>query len=477
MEKRFHIRLKAALLTFFLLVAPVSGIMVLPAKEGSAWRGMIAPAIAESANPAAATVAAVASSPAPTGEPALSGEEDDAVELTDAEMASDDATLAEIEANATLDVQAKLAEVFKRYKTIGAVVCVVENGQVTHTFTYGTLDQEGTPIEENTLFRVGSISKMVTAMGVMRLVEQGKLLLDGDLSDVLGFAVRNAQYPNTPITLRQLMSHTTGLRDSSYYTMAIEGTVMPLDSLFAGNDNPSLFIKNVEAGTASNYSNFGGGLLGSLIERVTGETVDAYMAETIFAPLGITAAYQSALLPAKATVSNIYTVPSRAAATHVRDGQPAKTVAKPQTDYLLTAGKLTISAPDLAKLVIALCDGGVAGDTRVLSENSVAQMLTAQNFEGSVVCESNRGLCMNILKDTGVEGRTLYGHGGKANGMLCAAYFDPTDRTGVVMLTNGCNNRPMHNDVGMLSLAVIRLCYATLIDGLHVTQDPWLVAQ
>ena len=159
----------------------------------------------------------------------------------------------------------------------------------------------------------------------------------------------------------------------------------------------------------------------------------------------------------------------------MRGDAAAYDTADPLTHYTLTAGKLAISAPDLSRLLIALCDGGVYGNTRVLRESSVAAMRTPQNNVGSVTCESGWGLDMNIITDTLVEGRTLYGHGGKANGMLCAAYFDPTDRTGVVMLTNGCDNQKAYNGIGMLSLMTIRLCYTELLESNHTTQDPWLV--
>lgn len=74
-----------------------------------------------------------------------------------------------------------------------------------------------------------------------------------------------------------------------------------------------------------------------------------------------------------------------------------------------------------------------------------------------------------------MDGRLLYGHGGKANGMLCAAYFDPTDRTGVVMLTNGCQNRSAYNGVGMLGRQILSLCYEQLIDPTHEAEDPFEV--
>ena len=368
----------------------------------------------------------------------------------------------------------KLNAVFTRYATLGAVVCVVENGSVSETFCYGLLSPDGTPMTENVLFRVGSISKMVAAMGVMQLVEQGRVTLEDDLADILQLPVRNPSYPDTPITLRQLMSHTAGFRDSGSYTRALRGEPRPLSELLTPPLQRYTFLGSIEPGVKSAYSNLGGGLLGSVIEQVTEQTVDAYLYANLFAPLGITAAYQSALLAQTAVVSNMYTMPGRRLSASVVDGTAAYFEADAQHHYTLTAGKLTISAPDLAKLMIALMDGGVYGDVRVLTEESALSMRQVQNGIGSVTGNSGFGLNMTVLEGL-VAGRTLYGHGGKANGMLCAAYFDPTDRTGIVMLTNGCNNIPMEENVGKLSLAVMRLVYTQWLEALHELRDPWLV--
>lgn len=394
---------------------------------------------------------------------------------TEAEGAVGAVTAAQREALRASVLQSKLAAIFLRYRTMGAVVCVLENGIVTQTFPYGQLNPEGAPITADTLFRVGSISKMVTAMGVMRLVEEGKLTLDGDVSQWLGFALRNPQYPDTPITLRQIMSHTAGLRDSTFYTQALLGSPQPLPDFFAGALARVSFRKDAAPGAKAVYSNFGGGLLGSVLEQVTGKTVDAYMAETIFRPLGITAAYQSALLPASATVSDLYSMPGRRLLLAVRDGEPAVNDPDPMLDYTLTAGKLTLSAPDLAKLLAVLCQGGVAGEVRVLSEASVLAMRQVQNGVGSVTGNSGRGLCLNLLEEAVVPGHTLVGHGGKAYGMLCAAYVDPLQRNGVVMLTNGCNNIPMVQGIGKLSYEVLRLCYREWLDPRNAAKDAWLV--
>ena len=358
--------------------------------------------------------------------------------------------------------RAALSAVFQTYHTLGAVVCVIQNGAVAYTACYGARSPDAAPMTADTLFRVGSISKMVTGIGLMRLVEEGRLSLDADLSPLLGVPLRHPRYPDTPITLRQLMTHTAALRDSPAYDRALAGEATPLSQLMQGALLPEQFLSYACPGTRLHYSNFGGGLLGCVLEAATGRTVDAWMQAEVFAPLGVTAAYQSALLPADAPVADPYRMPGRILGEAVRNGAAAVTEADPQTHYTWTAGKLTLSAPDLSRLLIALCEGGVCDGKRILSEGSALAMRTLQNGVGSVTGKSERGLCLIPQVNTLVRGRTLWGHGGKANGMLCAAYFDPTDRTGVVMLTNGCDRRATYGTVGALTVKVTRLCYALL---------------
>ncbi len=367
-----------------------------------------------------------------------------------------------------------LNAVLRRYETLGACVAVFQNGEVTYTHCYGVQRVGGKDVTPDTVFQVGSISKMVAGIGLMQLVEERGLSLDAELGDVLGFPIRHPEYANTPVTLRQLMTHTAALRDSGDYQLALNGSRKPLSALF-GPRAGFAFLADQEPGTRRLYSNFGGGLAGSLIEALSGMNLDAYMKARVFDPLEITAAYQCALLPEDAEVAAMYHMPQRRLGKDPRDDTTADETCDPQSHYYLTAGKLLISAPDLAKLGIALCDGGVCGNTRLLKESTVAEMLTRQDFRGSVTCESGNGLYMNIITNDVTEGRTLCGHGGKAYGMLCAVYFDPADRTGVVMLTNGCQNRSVHNNVGMLSRQVITLCYQSLIDPAHTVEDPFAV--
>ncbi len=393
------------------------------------------------------------------------------------ERGQEDAEIAALVQDPDTDIRAKLDRIFARYATMGASIAVIQNGEITFLHTYGFRQKGGPPVTEDTLFQVGSIGKMVAGIGIMRLLEDGCATLDTDLGDILGFPVRNPEYPLEPITLRQVMSHTAGLRDNGYYNAALQGDPRPLSQLFRGNCLQYVFLPDAKPGHSQRYSNFGGGIAGSLIEKMSGQTVDSYLQAQVFAPLHITAAYQYSLLPQGAKVADMYAMPSKRSTKVLSSDLTHVTEADPEQHYFLTAGKLIISAPDLAKLLIALCDGGVCGDARILRESSVREMRTLQNDRGSVYGASGRGLFMNIIDDDQVEGRRMYGHGGKANGMLCAAYFDPTDRTGVVMLTNGCNNKKVYNDVGMLGRAVLTFIYKDLLAGSHVPEDPWLVEE
>lgn len=372
-------------------------------------------------------------------------------------------------------LETELAAIFDEYHTLGASVALIENGQVTYTYCYGERSDGGEPVTPDSGFQVGSISKLVANIGLMQLVEAGKITLDGELGDTLGFSLRSPYYPDTPVTLRQLMTHTAALRDSKYYNDALAGHVRPLSSLFERDKINYVFQPKVKPGEESIYSNFGGGLIGILIERLTGQTLDSYMAENVFEPMGIAAAYQAWLLPENMPLCDIYYMPQRLLGKRLRDDNVHVTEPDLEQDYFFSAGKLIISAPDLAKLLIVLCDGGVYQNTRLLREDTAKEICTMQSFRGTVRCRVERGLFMNIITDRQVEGRTLYGHGGKAFGMLCAAYFDPADRTGVVMLTNGCQNQRVHEGVGELGWAVLTRMYQALEQSGHELEDPFAV--
>ena len=345
-----------------------------------------------------------------------------------------------------------------------------ENGRVTYTHTYGVLRPGGPEVTEDTAFQVGSISKMVGCIGLMQLMDEQGISLDAELGDVLGYPVRNPAYPAIPVTLRQLMTHTASLRDSGDYDDALRGDGLPLRDLFHDRSAYTFFSKT-QPGTRRVYSNFGGGLIGSLIEALSGMTLDDYMDENVFAPLGVTAAYQASRMPEDVPLADMYLMPQRPALQapagrprrRARSGPGAQLLFYRGQAHHLRAGPVQDpDRPVRRRRVRQRADspGGVGARDAHGAELSGQRLLRERN-----------GLFLNITQDE-VDGRLLYGHGGKANGMLCAAYFDPTDRTGVVMLTNGCQNRSAYNGVGMLGRQILSLCYEQLIDPTHEAEDP-----
>ncbi|GHU83910.1 hypothetical protein FACS1894196_4550 [Clostridia bacterium] len=354
--------------------------------------------------------------------------------------------------------QKALDGVLASYKTIGASIALVQNGRIIDTFQYGRANRtDKTPIDSETHFRAASVTKMVSAVGLLRFVEQGKLTLDGDIGDIFDFRIRNPYYPKIPITLRQIMTHTASLSDGYHYKRAISGNIEWLHKVF-GEKGPRENFLQRQPGTRVAYSNFGGGLLGAFIEQLSGETVDEYMTRTIFSPLGITAAYHTPCLPDGTRIARVYNIESGGMTLDLMASESDHFDAEPELDYIHTAGALIISAEGLAKIIIALAGDGSVDGVRLLKPETVAAMRTLQDNIGSVSVNSKRGLNLNIIPNALVKGRTLYGHQGKAYGMIAAAYFDPTDQTGVVLLTNGCDTSVV-NSVARIATAVLTKAY------------------
>ncbi|HML45650.1 MAG TPA: serine hydrolase domain-containing protein, partial [Clostridia bacterium] len=231
----------------------------------------------------------------------------------------------------------------KSYKAIGASVVFFKDGEIVDAYHFGRANRaDDIPVTGDTLFRIASISKMVTAVGLLRLMEMGMFELDEDVGRYYDFPVRNPYFPNTPITIRQIMTHTASLQDYGHYNRALNGDIIRLQSVFNGDYARTDFNRH-EPGTYVDYSNFGGGLLGSLIELFTGMTVDEWMVESVFQPLGLTASYFTPNLPEGTPIARIYNVENY--------GMTMDSMALTYTDYVedcerhytYTAGGLCIS--------------------------------------------------------------------------------------------------------------------------------------
>ena len=344
-----------------------------------------------------------------------------------------------------------------RQEPLAAVRVTFDRAGETSVRAAGVADRaSGRKVTADDPVRMASISKLVVAIGAMRLVEAGKLDLDADVSRVLGWRLRNPAFPDTPITLRQLLSHTSSLTDTVDY-------VLPLDADMAALlADPKAWDAEHAPGSYFRYANFNTPVVAAAMEKATGERFDLLMQRLVLAPLGIEACYNWASckpeVAARAVVLYRERQPTRddhkgaapaCAVTPASDGscdlarwQPGRNGAifSPQ-------GGLRISARDLAKIGRLLLDEGRLGELRLLRPGSVRAILTPQwRFDGTngdttggFYCAY--GLASQVIEPSAVDGcrdnlfpdeRARVGHGGDAYGLKSGLWLDRARGAGVV---------------------------------------------
>jgi CubicO group peptidase (beta-lactamase class C family) len=242
----------------------------------------------------------------------------------------------------------------------GAVVVVVKDGQVLVEKGYGYSDvKTEKPVDpKTTLFRPGSISKLFTWTAVMQLQEQGKLDLDRDVNAYLDFEIPPAF--GKPITLRNLMTHTPGFEET------IKGLFVydPKDKVTLGKALKTWTPERIfPPGTVSAYSNYGAALAGYIVERVSGEKFEDYVAHHIFGPLGMSHATFVQPLP-KALAADM------SSGYQDASGDPKQF----EIVNLAPAGALSIAGDDIARFMIAHLNDGAYGGARILNTRTAELM-------------------------------------------------------------------------------------------------------
>ncbi len=332
-------------------------------------------------------------------------------------------------ASANAELDQKLAALFKRYKTVGGTVVVARRGEVVYHFDYGYADKkEKVPVTGQTYFKTASVTKMITGMHAMQLVEQGLLDLDAPIGTYLGYEVRHPRH-QTDVTLRMLMSHTSALSDQ-----------VP-----TGKELPALVKRSASwekwaPGSKYRYSNFAGAL-GSLIECVTGKDMNTSIQEGLFAPLGVDGAYRVPLLAHPEHASLRYN--GKGTLARKRDfypNEPWNGLCDPDHHYDVGIGDLWIRADDLCRLGMLMCGSGSLDGVALLKESTVAEMCGSQQGKGGITADSPYGLCVHRI-DSLLEDRMVYGHQGRSEGVLCNLYWEQESGFVFVLITNGCNIR------------------------------------
>ena len=344
-------------------------------------------------------------------------------------------------------LEERMAKILKYQKTMGAVVYVAKDGEIVSEYCYGYADRKSKElVSPDTYFRTASVTKLVSGIHVLQLVEQGLLELDAPIGDYLGYEVKNLYYPEVPVTLRHLMSHTCSLSPHGGYCV----TSRPLQQIIDASLKRKGNWFEYEPGSKYVYSNFGAGIMGSLAEIATGKNINDSMGEMLFAPLEIDAALHPALLEQPELVASQYTdagKTKRSRAYVLAEEWDASV--NPEMHYRITVGSLWIRGRDLCRLGIMMCQNGMLEGRQVLQESTVQQMMADQKGQGYVTVSSPYGLCVNRVEGI-LEDRLIYGHQGMSNGVLCNLYWEPESQLVFALITNGSKNN-MNDHVAVLA--------------------------
>ena len=356
---------------------------------------------------------------------------------------------------AALGTRAQAQDAPPRQEPVGWVRVAFDRGGVTAIKANGLADlATARALTADDPARIASVSKLVVAIALMRLVEAGTLDLDADVSKVLGRKLRNPAFPDTPITLRQLLSHTSSLTDTVDY-------VLPFDADMMGVlDDSRAWDAQHRPGGYFRYANFNTPVVAAVMERATGERFDLLMDRLVLRPLKIEGCYNwancSDSAVARAVVLYRERKPTRDDHRGARPACPVTPAAdggcdlarwRPGTNGTVFSpqGGLRISARDLAKVGRLLLGKGKIDGVRLLKPASVREMLRPQwRFDGAngdtqagFLCRY--GLATQILatKQAGCrddpfgDRRARVGHAGDAYGLKSGLWIDAKRGTGV----------------------------------------------
>ncbi|WP_410767766.1 serine hydrolase [Fontibacillus sp. BL9] len=303
-----------------------------------------------------------------------------------------------------------------RDQLAGAIVVVVQDGRVLLNQGYGYADAEARkPVDaEKTLFRVASVSKLFTAVGIMQLAEAGKVDLNANVQTYLP----DLTIPNetgSPLTLKHLLTHTSGFDSGDY---AVTRSPYALSDFV--KDNMPTVVK--KPGEAYRYDNFAFALQGYVIEKVSGLSFEDYMSKEIFEPLGM---LRSSFILNDDVKKNLAT-PYNSALEPI--GQ------SPNVPDNSPGGGLFSTGADMAKFLDAMLNSGQRGESRILNEESVKEMERNQVSIQPEVPGVGYGLESNYPQY--YNGYRVVEKGGDLSGFHSNLWLMPDEDTGVFLALN-----------------------------------------
>ena len=327
--------------------------------------------------------------------------------------------------NSKEELQEKLRTEVTNKNLTSISYCIVKNDKVLYTNALGFADNNNNKLAtDNTRYLIASVSKTITAVALMQLVEQNLISLDDDINLFLPFPIRNPSYPNTKITYRMLLSHTSSISDDFQNTLQLDcyGTdcSMTLAQFFnnvftnTGTYFSTNNFSNSDPGSNEDYSNLGSALLGYLVERITLTSFDDYCKNKIFIPLGMTKTEWRLANTPIAELAIPYS-------PDITNSNPHYTF----PDY--PNGGLRTNVLDLSKFLRVIIQNGTLNGIQILTSSSLSAMKTLQF--------GSTEQCLSFYYET-INSKKYLGHSGGEKGVTTEMYYDTNTNIGVIVFNN-----------------------------------------
>jgi len=359
----------------------------------------------------------------------------------------------------TAKLDSTLSYIYNNDSIVGFSVAAIKCDSLIYYNGFGLRDVErNLPVDKNTKFRIASISKTITTLTLMTLYDKGLFKLDDDISKYLGFTLRNPKYPNDTITVRHVLSHTSSLNDGSNYDAFLDSTIKGLNipdikCLLTQNGkfySEDMFQNHSPKEGYFKYANINFGIIGTMIEKLTGKRFDIVAKENILLPLGITGGYNIQDLENINDLAVLYRKSGDKWVAQTDNFKGEKPAPRNLSNYNLgtngvlfsPTGGLRVNAKELAKIMLLLKNFGKYNNKQLITENTIKEMLKAvwvfngsngNNFGGSMNTYALGNYSTNEL----IPGQLLTGHSGEAYGLISDMYFSSSDNFGIVFICNG----------------------------------------
>lgn len=341
-------------------------------------------------------------------------------------------------------------EFINQFEMVGSNVLFLRKDGYIETVSTGYASLENNILSHpNSIYRIASISKVIVAVGLLKLYEKGLVDLDEDVSKYLGFKVRNPKYEEQKITLRMILTQTSsiiddGICDNGIYkgydgSNCTDDFIKLEELLIKGSKHFYKGYSDHAPGSEFIYSNLGCGILACVCEKITNKYFPDYIIECLLNPLDIKSGFRLENISYPENLVGHYLYENNQFKLY-RDYESFKKVQCLKyplgENYRGVAGGLYISSIDLSKIMSMLMNKGIYNNIRILEEKTVKEMETVW-WEGlpSDPTYRKKGLQMIILDQ--FTNLPLKGHFGNAYGLRSFMLYN--DNGGIIFLCNGAN--------------------------------------